>query len=100
MKAKKAHEQYVIKDINPTLKNLIATANTFADPVTSGDLTRTEGISFRNLYDGLGGATAQGRFDRAPNEKAIEAEHIIHTSLTEGLRSQLASWYSIPRAGV
>ena len=82
----KKPEQYVIKDINPNFENLTATANTFADPGSQGDLYKNRGyIQPSNLYDGSGGATAQGRFDRALNEKAIEAEHIIHTSLTEGL---------------
>ena len=82
----KKPEQYVLKDINPNFENLTATANTFADPGSQGDLYKNRGyIQPSNLYDGSGGATAQGRFDRALNEKAIEAEHIIHTSLTEGL---------------
>ena len=37
------------------------------------------------MYDGGGASASQGRFDRALNEKAIEAEHIVHASLTEGL---------------
>ena len=82
----KKPEQYVIKDINPNFENLTATANTFADPGSQGDLYKNRGyIQPSNLYDGSGGATAQGRFDRALNEKAIEAEHIVHASLTEGL---------------
>jgi len=82
----KKPEQYVIKDINPNFENLTATANTFADPGQQGDLYKNRGyIQPSNIYDGSGGATAQGRFDRALNEKAVEADHIVHTSLTEGL---------------
>src|SRR5210317_258010 len=82
----KKPEQYVIKDINPNFENLTATANTFADPGQQGDLYKNRGyIQPSNIYDGSGGATAQGRFDRALNEKAVEADHIVHASLTEGL---------------
>jgi len=82
----KKPEQYVIKDINPNFESLTATANTFADPGQQGDLYKNRGyIQPSNIYDGSGGATAQGRFDRALNEKAVEADHIVHASLTEGL---------------
>ena len=55
-------------------------------PDPQGDLYKNRGyIQPSNIYDGSGGATAQGRFDRALNEKAVEAEHIVHASLTEGL---------------
>ena len=82
----KKPEQYVIKDINPNFENLTATANTYSDHGNQGDLYKNRGyIQPSNLYDGSGGATAQGRFDRALNEKAIEAQHIVHASLTEGL---------------
>jgi hypothetical protein len=82
----KKPEQYVIKDINPNFENLTATANTYGDVGSQGDLYKNRGyIQPSNLYDGSGGVSAQGRFDRALNEKAIEAEHIVHNSLTEGL---------------
>ena len=82
----KKPEQYVIKDINPNFENLTATATSYSDYSKQGDLYKNRGyIQPSNIYDGSGGATAQGRFDRALNEKAIEAEHIVHASLTEGL---------------
>ena len=82
----KEPEQYVIKDINPNFENLTATASTFSDHGSQGDLYKNRGyIQPSNVYGGSGGASAQGRFDRALNEKAIEAEHIVHSSLTEGL---------------
>ena len=82
----KKPEQYVIKDINPNFENLTVTANTYSDHSNKGDLYKNRGyIQPSNLYDGSGGATAQGRFDKALNEKAIEAEHVVHVSLTEGL---------------
>ena len=82
----KKPEQYIIKDINPNFENLTATANTYNDYGNQGDLYKNRGyIQPSSMYDGSGGATAQGRFDKALNEKAIEAEHVVHCSLTEGL---------------
>ena len=82
----KKPEQYIIKDINPNLENLTATANTYNDYGNQGDLYKNRGyIQPSSMYDGSGGATAQGRFDKALNERAIEAEHVVHCSLTEGL---------------
>ena len=82
----KKPEQYIIKDINPNFENLTATANTYNDYGNQGDLYKNRGyIQPSSMYDGSGGATAQGRFDKALNERAIEAEHVVHCSLTEGL---------------
>lgn len=82
----KKPEQYVLKDVNPNFENLTVTANTYSDYKSQGDLYKNRGyIQPSNLYDGGGASASQGRFDRALNEKAIEAEHIVHCSLTEGL---------------
>ena len=83
----KKPEQYVIKDINPNFENLTITASTFSDHGNQGDIySKNRGyIQPSSQYDGSGGSSAQGRFDRALNEKAIEAEHVVHASLTEGL---------------
>src|SRR5210317_1011412 len=82
----KKPEQYIIKDINPNFENLTITASTYSDHGNQGDLYKNRGyIQPSTQYDGSGGSSAQGRFDRALNEKAIEAEHIVHASLTEGL---------------
>ncbi len=82
----KKPEQYVIKDINPNFENLTVTANTYSDYTKQGDMYKNRGyIQPSNIYDGGGASAATGRFDRALNEKAIEAEHVVHCSLTEGL---------------
>jgi hypothetical protein len=82
----KKPEQYIIKDINPNFENLTVTASTSSDYGNQGDLYKNRGyIQPSTQYSGGGGTSAQGRFDRALNEKAIEAEHIVHASLTEGL---------------
>ena len=82
----KKPEQYIIKDINPNFENLTVTASTSSDYGNQGDLYKNRGyIQPSTQYSGGGGTSAQGRFDRALNEKAIQAEHIVHSSLTEGL---------------
>ena len=82
----KKPEQYIIKDINPNFENLTVTASTSSDHGNQGDLYKNRGyIQPSTQYSGGGGTSAQGRFDRALNEKAIESEHIVHASLTEGL---------------
>ena len=59
----KKPEQYVIKDINPNFENLTATANTFADPGSQGDLYKNRGyIQPSNLYDGLWRCYCTGTF--------------------------------------
>ena len=81
----KKPEQYVLKDINPNFENLTATANTYVDQQTAN--SKSAGyMQPTNVYGNTGsGGLTGGRFDRQVNEKAIGAEHIVHTSLTEGL---------------
>jgi len=82
----KKPEQYIIKDINPNFENLTVTASTSSDYGNQGDLYKNRGyIQPSTQYSGGGGTSAQGRFDRALNEKAIDASHVVHASLTEGL---------------
>jgi hypothetical protein len=78
----KKPEQYVMKEINPNFENLTATQKTYKDGQIQPS-QRGGYIQPSNLYD-AGGASG-GRFDQKFNENAIEAEHIVHLSLTEGL---------------
>jgi hypothetical protein len=78
----KKPEQYVMKEINPNFENLTATQKTFKDGQIQPS-QRGGYIQPSNLYD-AGGASG-GRFDQKFNENAIEAQHIVHLSLTEGL---------------
>ena len=83
----KKPEQYVIRDINPNFQNLVATQ--IAPNVK--DVNR--GGSSANV--GTGGMAARGmtgaypstgsRWDKQENEVAVNAEHVIHLSLSEGL---------------
>ena len=78
----KKPEQYVMKEINPNFENLTATQKTYKDGQIQPS-QRGGYIQPSNLYD-AGGASG-GRFDQKFNENAIEAEHVVHLSLTEGL---------------
>ena len=78
----KRPEQYVIKNLNPNFENLTATQKTFKD----GQVQPTQRggyIQPSNMYDTNTGAG--GRFEEKLNEKAVDAQYIVHLSLTEGL---------------
>ncbi len=82
----KAPEQYVIRDLNPNFMDLVVTT---INPNTMN--TNNRGTSYA-----AGGAAARGnasaypispgtRFSNNQNEVAIEAKHMVHLSLSEGL---------------
>ena len=79
----KQPEQYVIKDLNPNFENLTATSATTSDNNSQHNNVGYNPIS--TLYDGQQGESGASRFTRGLNEKAVEAQHIVHASLTEGL---------------
>jgi hypothetical protein len=82
----KKPEQYVIRDLNPNFMHLVVTQ---INPSTQN--TQPGGTAYVS-----GGAGARGmtgaypqqsgtRFSIAQNEHAIEAEHVVHISLSEGI---------------
>jgi len=79
----KKPEQYIVQDINPNFENLTVAAKTTSDfqsnPV-GGGYTAPQTISQTG-----GGEQGGSRFTAGPTESCIDAEHIIHLSLTEGL---------------
>lgn len=79
----KEPEQYVIRDLNPNFQNLTVTQitvdNTFNTSPAAGGGGQPTYQNPANPY------AAGGRFQQAVNEKAIDAKHIMHISLTEGL---------------
>ena len=79
----KKPEQYLIKDINPNFQNLTVTAVSTSDTYSNNP---------QNGGAGGGGYVQSGapfsggsRFTHQTNEAVINAEHIVHISLTEGL---------------
>jgi hypothetical protein len=83
----KRPEQYVIRDINPNFQNLTIAAKTTTDynstPPSSGYVAP---MNYTVPNAGAGGqGTGQTRFAAAMNEGVLDAKHIVHLSLTEGL---------------
>jgi len=78
----KKPEQYILKDVNPNFENLTVTAVTTSDQYMNHPQVGGPSGSYVQPNVPLGGG---GRFTRAQNEAAINAEHIVHLSLTEGL---------------
>jgi hypothetical protein len=84
----KKPEQYVIKDININLQNLSAAQKTNTDfaanPATglggTGGGTNTPYTVPAMPYN-----TSGSRFTLGQSESAIDAKHVVHLSLTEGL---------------
>jgi hypothetical protein len=89
----KVPEQYIIRDINPNLQRLSATQVT-PNQVYGGTGTASGPYSANyssagygsNINSGMGAAGGQGgRFYRTMNQYAINAEHVVHMSLSDGL---------------
>jgi len=80
----KRPEQYVIRDINPNFENLTVaqkSTNDFQHNIP----TSANGQQYNYNIPNSTGAGAQGRFETAMNESAVDAKHVVHLSLTEGL---------------
>jgi Bacteriophage T4-like portal protein (Gp20) len=83
----KEPEQYVIHDINVNFENLTVTqiaADTIYHPnTTGGGGGSATGVAGYNSQTQGGGAG--GRFTMGARDMAIDAENVVHLSLTEGL---------------
>jgi hypothetical protein len=82
----KKPEQYIIRDLNPNFANLVVTqinpSNQNTQPGGSAYVTGGAGArGMTGAYPQQGGT----RFSIAQNEHAIEAQHVVHISLSEGL---------------
>jgi hypothetical protein len=83
----KRPEQYVIRDINPNFQNLTVaakTTNDYAVNPTVGSVTAAGGYTAPSSQNG-GGITGGSRFQKGMNETCIDAKHVVHMSLSEGL---------------
>ena len=78
----KEPEQYIIKDININFQNLTATAVAATDTYINHPQVGGPSGSYIQPSTPYSGG---GRFTHAQNEAAINAEHVVHLSLTEGL---------------
>ena len=83
----KEPEQYVIRDLNINLMALTVTqispSNQTGTP-GSGNYT-TAGAQQKGMVGGQGGNAGGSRFGVNQNQYAIDAKHVIHLSMSEGL---------------
>jgi hypothetical protein len=78
----KEPEQYIIKEIQPNLKNLTVTAVSTSDTYINHPQVGGPQGSYIQPMAPYSGAS---RFTHSQNEMAVDAKHIVHLSLTEGL---------------
>ena len=84
----KTPEQYIIKDINFNFKNMVATTpyQTTGNVTGGGSGYLTGGARGYVGASGHDYATSSGsRFSTGMKEIAIDSEHVVHLSLSEGL---------------
>ena len=88
----KRPEQYIIRDINPNFQNMSVAQKTTSDYYVSRASGSAGGPSNYSSPGGggAGGGTGNGgvgnsRFTQAMNETCIDARHVVHLSLNEGL---------------
>ena len=81
----KKPEQYIIKDFNLNFADMVATTpyQTNGNSLGGGDGFLTGGV--RGMVGNTSTTASGGRFQNADNELAVDAEHIVHLSLSEGL---------------
>ncbi len=82
----KIPEQYVIRDLNFNFKNLVAvTPHGTANTSPSGTSSYTSGGGFGRGMVGTAAQPPGTRFQNQQNEVAVDAKHMVHISLSEGL---------------
>ena len=79
----KTPEQYVLKELNPNFENMTVTAVTTSDTYMNRPQIGGGASAYAPGISGAGGGGS--RFSNAKNESVLDAEHIMHLSLTEGL---------------
>ena len=87
----KRPEQYIIRDINPNFQNMSVASKTTQDYYVSrptgsmGQGNSGTGAGGAGGYAGSAGGVGNNRFQQAMNESCLDARHIVHLSLNEGL---------------
>jgi len=82
----KIPEQYVVKDINFNFKDLIATTpHGTTNTAPSGTSSYTTGGGFGRGFVGDAARPPGTRFQNQTNELTVDAKHVVHISLSEGL---------------
>jgi hypothetical protein len=82
----KIPEQYTVRDINFNFKDMIATTpHGSTNTAPSGTSSYTSGGGFGRGFVGDAARPAGTRFQNATNEITVDAKHIVHISMSEGL---------------
>jgi hypothetical protein len=82
----KIPEQYVVRDLNFNFKNLVAvTPHGTANTAPSGTSSYTSGGGFGRGMVGTAAQPPGTRFQNQQNEVTVDAKHVVHISLSEGL---------------
>ena len=82
----KIPEQYVIKDINFNFKDLLATTpHGTQNTQPSGTSSYTSGGGFGRGFVGDSAKSTGTRFQTEQDETTVDAEHMLHVSISEGL---------------
>jgi hypothetical protein len=82
----KIPEQYVVRDINFNFKDLIATTpHGTTNTAPSGTSSYTSGGGFGRGFVGDAARPVGTRFHTQTNEVTVDAKHMVHISLSEGL---------------
>lgn len=94
--AGKKAEQYVVRNINPNFETMNITQVPNDTLYNTSPTTGGTGQGGSGSYQNAGGSynsptagtnTTSGRFQHGLNEYTLDAEHVVHLSLTEGLDS-------------
>jgi hypothetical protein len=81
----KRPEQYVIRDINPNFQNMTVAAKTTTDHMTNPVTGSIAGSSNYAMPNGGGTGGYNSRFVQGQSEVCLDAKHVVHLSLNEGL---------------
>jgi hypothetical protein len=82
----KKPEQYVVRDINPNFQNLTVTQIAPTNQnTTPGNIAYVTGGAQQRGMVGAYPQGSQSRFSTNQNQWALDAKHVIHISLSEGL---------------
>jgi len=82
----KIPEQYGIRDINFNFVNLVATTpHATQNTSPSGTSSYTSGGGFGRGFVGTAAQPPGTRFSTTQNEVTVDAKHVVHISLSEGL---------------
>lgn len=81
----KRPEQYVVRDINPNFENLTVAQKTAQDFVVNPSVGSITNQGNYTAPSGAQGLAGNSRFSRALNEMTLDAKHVVHISLSDGL---------------